>query len=412
MPEWTADELASWIEMNDASIEPAIVHIRASQCATSSFAALRALTKTSLGDETGALASSLVTGIGAVAETNPAFGGHEMAIEIAGDPSLLRMFEDDIDDERLFERLNAATGDAARRLRERVDRFITRFGHRGFREAELRSPVWRERPAAVLAHVRRQLEAVGLEPDVIAARQQTISRDARDAALARLPALKRGWFNTLLTSARTHIAAREEMKDLLLRFLDLTRRVVAEAKVRLEGVLATPDDIYFLLDREVALALRGELPRAVVADIVIKRRCEFDRCSAVDVPRVQDGAACWIARQAGIDRFEAGDLPGLPVSPGIAEGFARVVLDPDHAVLEPGEILVAPVTDVAWTPLFLHAAGLVVEVGGPLSHGSIVAREYGLPAITAVAGATTRIRTGDRVRVDANRGIVAIVSRR
>jgi pyruvate,water dikinase len=78
-------------------------------------------------------------------------------------------------------------------------------------------------------------------------------------------------------------------------------------------------------------------------------------------------------------------------------------------VLAPGEILVAPVTDVAWTPMFLHAAGLVVEVGGPLSHGSIVAREFGIPAVTAVAGATRRIRSGDRVRVDGSRGVVAVV---
>ena len=88
------------------------------------------------------------------------------------------------------------------------------------------------------------------------------------------------------------------------------------------------------------------------------------------------------------------------------------MLDPDGATLEAGEILVAPVTDVAWTPLFLRAAALVVEVGGPLSHGSIVAREYGLPAVTAVTGATTRIRTADRIRVDANRGRVTFIKAR
>jgi pyruvate,water dikinase len=95
----------------------------------------------------------------------------------------------------------------------------------------------------------------------------------------------------------------------------------------------------------------------------------------------------------------------------VAEGRTRVVLDPTEARLIPGEILVAPVTDVAWTPLFLRAGGLVVEVGGPLSHGSIVAREYGIPAVTAVAGATERIRSGDLVRVDGDRGVVSIVTR-
>ena len=107
----------------------------------------------------------------------------------------------------------------------------------------------------------------------------------------------------------------------------------------------------------------------------------------------------------------AGDLVGLAVSPGVTEGRARVVLDPTDVTLIEGEILVTPVTDVAWTPLFLRAGGLVVDVGGPLSHGSIVAREYGIPAVTAVTGATGQIRSGDLVRVDGDRGVVSIVSR-
>ena len=93
----------------------------------------------------------------------------------------------------------------------------------------------------------------------------------------------------------------------------------------------------------------------------------------------------------------------------MVEGVARVVLDPAKEVLEAGEILVAPFTDPGWTPLFVHARGLVMEVGGLMTHGSVVAREYGLPAVVGVDGATRRIRTGQRLRVDGDRGRVVLL---
>jgi pyruvate,water dikinase len=103
------------------------------------------------------------------------------------------------------------------------------------------------------------------------------------------------------------------------------------------------------------------------------------------------------------------DLAGEGVSPGLVEGQVRVIFDPHQAHLEPGEILVCPSTDPGWTPLFLTAGGLVMEIGGLMTHGSIVAREYGLPAVVGVHQATTRLRTGQRVRVDGHRGRVTIL---
>jgi pyruvate,water dikinase len=174
-------------------------------------------------------------------------------------------------------------------------------------------------------------------------------------------------------------------------------------------LLAQPDDIYFLVDREVASALRGQLARQEISEIVERRRREYEWSSRLQVPKVQEGVARVI--DAPAVAATGGEHTGIPVSPGVVEGRACVVLDPNDAVLQPGDILVAPVTDVAWTPLFLRAAGLVVEVGGPLSHGSIVAREYGIPAVTAVAGATRDIRTGDIIRIDGSRGTVAVLTR-
>ncbi len=104
-----------------------------------------------------------------------------------------------------------------------------------------------------------------------------------------------------------------------------------------------------------------------------------------------------------------GALVGNPVSAGVVEGSAHVVRDPQRETLQPGEILVAAFTDPGWTPLFINAVGLVTEIGGALAHGSVVAREYGIPAVVGMRGATQKIRTGQRLRVDGKRGVVEIL---
>ncbi len=111
----------------------------------------------------------------------------------------------------------------------------------------------------------------------------------------------------------------------------------------------------------------------------------------------------------GVDDSGGNDLAGEAVSPGVVEGRAHVILDPHDGTLAPGEILVCPSTDPGWTPLFLTASGLVMEIGGMITHGSVVAREYGLPAVVGVHQATTRIKTGERVRVDGNNGYVFLL---
>ena len=113
------------------------------------------------------------------------------------------------------------------------------------------------------------------------------------------------------------------------------------------------------------------------------------------------------ARAAGV---ADGALRGTPASPGTVTAEARVILDPTGARLEPGEILVAPSTDPGWTPLFLTAGGLVMEMGGANSHGAVVAREYGIPAVVGVPDATDRIVTGGRITVDGSAGTVATLS--
>jgi pyruvate,water dikinase len=128
------------------------------------------------------------------------------------------------------------------------------------------------------------------------------------------------------------------------------------------------------------------------------------------IPRLllSDGQAFYEG-MAAPEGAEEGVLTGSPVSPGVADGAVRVILDPRGASLALGEILVCPGTDPAWTPLFLVAGGLVTEVGGLMTHGAVVAREYGIPAVVGVTGATVRLATGQRVRVDGTCGRVTIL---
>ena len=140
-----------------------------------------------------------------------------------------------------------------------------------------------------------------------------------------------------------------------------------------------------------------------------KRKQEFKWAQQMEMPNVFTGEITPTNEKDKPDCQQT--LTGVGVYGGEIEGIARVVLDPrDNATIEPGEILIAPVTDAGWTPLFLHAAGLVVEVGGLLSHGSVIAREYGLPAIIGVENATQMIKTGDKIRLNGLAGKVEVLT--
>jgi pyruvate,water dikinase len=172
------------------------------------------------------------------------------------------------------------------------------------------------------------------------------------------------------------------------------------------GRLEAADDIFFLDLAEARRALRG----ADLGSLVAERRAGYEReMRRRQVPRLllSDGVEPE-SLGAAAAAAEAGDgrLVGVPASAGTVTGIARVVLDPVGAHLAPGEILVAPSTDPGWTPLFLTAGGLVMEMGGSNSHGAVVAREYGIPAVVGVPNATRLIKDGDRIEVHGAEGWV------
>jgi rifampicin phosphotransferase len=164
---------------------------------------------------------------------------------------------------------------------------------------------------------------------------------------------------------------------------------------------------FFLTMDEIVQALRTS--RVDLAPLVRARRAEFARDQArPDPPATFVGAPpSVVLPPLGGDVFR-----GLPASGGVVEGTARVLLSADEmGTLEPGEVLVVHTTDVGWTPLFLLAAGVVTELGGPLSHAAVVTREFGVPSVVNIEGVTRAIKTGDRVRVDGGTGVVERVSR-
>jgi pyruvate,water dikinase len=165
--------------------------------------------------------------------------------------------------------------------------------------------------------------------------------------------------------------------------------------------IADPSDAYFLTLPEARHALAGQDLRALVP----QRRTAFER-ERKHIPRVLLSDETDAEAMTGVRAGQ--DLTGTPAFPGTATGPARVILSPEGARLEPGEILVAPSTDPGWTPLFLTAAGLVMEMGGAMSHGAVVAREYGIPAAVGVPEATERITTGAIITVDGSRGTVSL----
>jgi pyruvate,water dikinase len=182
------------------------------------------------------------------------------------------------------------------------------------------------------------------------------------------------------------------------------------------GRIERPDDLFYLHHSELLALAEGQSQDWWA--LVRQRRAAYAREERrVQVPRLllSDGQAFYegVAPPEDEDLLsESGErlLAGSPVSPGVAEGLVRVVLDPGQSQLAPGEILVCPGTDPAWTPLFLLARGLVMEVGGMMTHGSVVAREYGIPAVVGVSRATTRLRTGQRIRVDGSSGQVVVLA--
>ncbi|WP_157253275.1 phosphoenolpyruvate synthase [Nonomuraea typhae] len=294
--------------------------------------------------------------------------------------------------------------------------FLARYGMRAPGELDLARTRWQEDPAQLFAGILANAATMG--PGEHRERFHRGRREAGQAAerlRARLRATRGGRAKAALMTrlVRVHrelLALREHDKYFTVRLFALLRRALHEEAAGLvaSGVLERVDDVHYLTLEELRRLLAQEDIGVRPAVLVAGRRAAHEADWALRPPRVLtgDGEVVTVAR-AVPDRD--GVLAGQAVSAGVVEGRARVVLRPQDARLEPGDILVAPFTDPGWTPLFAAVRGLVLEVGGMMTHGAVVAREMGLPAVVGVDRATVLIPDGARVRLDGTRGIVDLL---
>jgi len=302
--------------------------------------------------------------------------------------------------------------EAGRDFLSRWDRFLHLHGHHARGEMDMYNPRWREQPDYVLDVVRNFIRAGSKADPEADQRRHAKERDRlRVELLGRLRnPFKRWVFNYVVRKAQLSAAIRENVKDAAIRIIADTRALVVELGRRLaaRGVLAETDDMFFLRLEEVAPIVSGNAGFDVRAKVA-ERRAGYERNVALSPPAIVVGTYDPNKHKPDVFDSASDELAGLAVSPGVATGPARVILHAGAEQVLPGEILVAPFTDPGWTPYFIPAAGIVMDQGGLLSHGSIVAREYGIPAVVNVGPATKLIKTGQMIQVDGNAGRVRIL---
>ncbi|MEV4641294.1 rifamycin-inactivating phosphotransferase [Actinoplanes sp. NPDC049548] len=298
--------------------------------------------------------------------------------------------------------------------RDAIGAYLDTYGMRCPGEIDITRPRWSEEPATlvpvILDHVRNFGPGAGrLRFEQGRQRAEEKERDV----LERLRALPDGErkadeIKRMIDRVRTFIGYREYPKYAIIsRYFVYKRALLEEADQLVRaGVLGDREDAFYLTFEELREAV---LTQRADDRLIRRRKDEFRAYQALTPPRLLTSDGECISGAYHRDDAPPGALVGLPVSAGTVEGRARVVLDMADADLEPGDILVTAYTDPSWSPLFVAIAGLVTEVGGLMTHGAVVAREYGLPAVIGVPDATTRIRDGQRIRVHGNAGYVEIL---
>jgi pyruvate,water dikinase len=307
--------------------------------------------------------------------------------------------------EEVWPRLREAP--AARAFLTHLEAFLAKHGHRTAKEFEVQTPRWIENPSSVIATVRNYLSEDADGPRV---RPEPVEH-GRKALEGRLRQ-SLGWrwilMHVAAQRAREFLKLRENTRFYHIMGVGVVRKkiLIVEEELLRGGQLKCRGDIFFLLWSEVTALRSGSLRWEDVEERIHDRRIWHLRVAKLSPPRtfgveISSSPAVSVADDV---------LRGQCASPGHYEGVARVILDPGaDASLRPGEVLVAPYADPAWSPLFLTAGAAVVEVGSYLSHAGTVAREYGMPFVVDVPECTRRLRTGMRVLVDGDSGTVHIL---
>ena len=317
-----------------------------------------------------------------------------------------------VDDEDFLDELAELAGGP--QARDAIRAYLDTYGMRCAGEIDITRPRWSERPTTLVPMILANVK--NFEPGAGARRFEQGREDAREKerdVLERLRALpggeqKAAETKRMIDRVRTFIGYREYPKYFIVsRYFIYKQALLEEAERLVEaGVLGEQEDVFYLTLQEL-----HDVVRTHERDdkLIARRKQAFRSYEALTPPRVLTSEGEAIAGAYRRDDVPAGALIGLAVSGGTIEGRARVILDMAEAELEPGDILVTAFTDPSWSPLFVAIKGLVTEVGGLMTHGAVIAREYGLPAVVGVEHATRLIRDGQRIRVHGTDGFVEIL---
>ncbi len=359
----------------------------------------------------------LIAGVGEVDSAAPSMALWELSRVVAASPELSVAFDSGVTG--LLERLERSGSQAAQAFLVGFRAFVHDYGSRGPNEWETRSPTWETRPELALAAIDR----MRLAPDAASPDAHQSARSAeRKAAAAEVLAIvaadeaTHAQLAAALRAATVWLPARERTKTNNIRLIHEARMAMRELGRRAValGAFDEVEDFGFLRLAELQGPYLTDPHR--FTDEIRRRRTRYGELSDLepafvfvgDPPDPSTWARRGAAAFAGLGSGET--LQGVPGCAGVAEGRARVVLDSnDPTALDPGDVLVAPITDPSWTPLFVPAAAVVVDVGAPLSHAVIVSRELGIPCVVSATGATRAIPDGAMIRVDGSTGLVTVL---
>ena len=304
--------------------------------------------------------------------------------------------------------------DGGQETRDAIYAYLDKYGMRCAGEIDITKPRWSEKPTTLVPMILSNVK--NFEPN---AGQRKFAQGRREALqkeqalLDRLRQLPDGEQKAketkhMISLMRNFSGYREYPKyGMISRYFAYRQALLQEAEQLVQaGVIQEKEDIYYLTFEELREVVRTN---KLDYQIVSKRTAEYKLFEKLTPPRVITSDGEIIAGEYKRENLPAEAIAGLPVSSGVIEGRARVILNMEDADLEEGDILVTPFTDPSWTPLFVSIKGLVTEVGGLMTHGAVIAREYGLPAVVGVENATKLIKDGQRIRVHGTEGYVEIL---
>ncbi len=394
------EELVSKLQLCDQRIEAYALPFIMLTARSGSAIMLFDLLEKHLPDKGTALASALLAGAGDITSADHGYRLQDIAALVEADSAAQTFFNAEPFSADKWRNLPESSS-----FKQAFQAFLNEYGHRAVYEVYLDNPRWREKPDYLLNVIRQHIG--GPSSSTLKAKQKQKAERARQTLKKELPFYLHAFISLLVKQAASGAASKEMAKSTYIRLFEPMRLLFLEAGRRFEsrGLLQNSDEIFHCAYIEVTSLLTGEWNGKGIQALIEfrhKNKAALEKLSPPDLVLGEQPHYL-----TPVTTGSGNELAGMGVAAGYAEGCARLIRTPEQGSrLNPGDVLVAPSTDPAWTPLFLNAAAIVMETGGQLSHGAIVAREYGIPAVVNIPGLFTAIDDGERIVVDGNRGVV------